>query len=299
MRALLASLHADIDALEASVTPTWQGLVEPLERISDRHQRTWGVVSHLKGVQDSDALRKAVEEVQPENVALGLRLSQSRPLYEGFKALRDDAAAWGALTPTQRRVVEIELRDFVLGGVALEGDAKERFNAIQQELAQLSTKFSNNVLDATKAYKKLVTDAADVEGLPATALGLAAQQAKGAGHDNATPEDGPWLFTLDFPSYYPVLTHAKNRALREEMYRAYATRASTPGTDGDNSPLIERVLALRQEKAKLLGFETFAHLSMASKVRGCVCVFACLLGSCLVCCCWQLARLSLLFLCCC
>lgn len=201
MRALLATLHADIDALEASVQPTWEGLVQPLERISDRHSRTWGVVSHLKGVQDSEALRKAVEEVQPENVALGLRLSQSKPLYEGFKALREDSAAWGALTPAQRRVVEIELRDFKLGGVALEGAGKERFNAIQQELAQLSTKFSNHVLDATKAYKKLVTDKEGVDGLPATALGLAAQQAKGEGHENATAEDGPWLFTLDFPSY--------------------------------------------------------------------------------------------------
>ncbi|KIY91954.1 oligopeptidase A [Monoraphidium neglectum] len=135
MRALLGELHKQIDALEAAVEPTWAGLVEPLERISDRHQRTWGVVSHLKGVQDTEALRKAVEEVQPENVALGLRLSQSRPLYEGFRALRE-GEGWGQLTPAQQRVVEIELRDFVLGGVALEGEAKERFNAIQQDLAQ-------------------------------------------------------------------------------------------------------------------------------------------------------------------
>ncbi len=136
MRALLAQLHQEIDALEAGVTPTWEGLVEPLERISDRHQRTWGVVSHLKGVQDTEALRKAVEEVQPENVALGLRLSQSRPLYEGFSALRD-GPGWGALTPAQRRVVDIELRDFKLGGVGLEGADKERYNAIQQDLAQV------------------------------------------------------------------------------------------------------------------------------------------------------------------
>ncbi|KAI8465022.1 MAG: hypothetical protein J3K34DRAFT_438374 [Monoraphidium minutum] len=263
MRALLGELHRAIDALEAGVVPSWEGLVAPLERISDRHQRTWGVVSHLKGVQDSEALRKAVEEVQPENVALGLRLSQSRPLYEGFKALRE-GEGWGKLTPAQQRVVEIELRDFVLGGVALEGDAKERFNAIQQDLAQLSTKFSNHVLDATKAFKKLITSKDEVDGLPATALALAAQQAKGEGHEAATAEEGPWLFTLDFPSYYPILTHAKNRALREEMYRAYVTRASSG--DGDNTPLIDRVLALRQEKAKLLGFESFAHLSMASKM---------------------------------
>lgn len=102
-----------------------------------------------QGVKDSDALRKAVEEVQPENVALGLRLSQSKPLYQGFKALKD-GPVWETLNEAQRRVVDIELRDFVLGGVALEGEKKERYNAIQQELTQLSTKFSNNVLDATK-----------------------------------------------------------------------------------------------------------------------------------------------------
>eukprot|EP00955_Chlamydomonas_euryale_P022895 241976-Chlamydomonas_euryale.AAC.1 len=118
-----------------------------------------------------------------------------------------------------------ELRDFKLGGVSLEGERKERFNAIQQELTQLSTSYSNNVLDGTKAFKRLVTDAADVDGLPSSALGLAAQQAKAAGHESATPESGPWLFTLDFPSYYPVLTHCKNRALREEMYTAYMARA--------------------------------------------------------------------------
>lgn len=263
MRALLAQLHKDIDALEASVQPSWEGLVEPLERLTDRHQRTWGIVSHLKGVADSEALRAAVEEVQPENVALGLRLAQSKPLYGAFKALKE-GPAWETLTEAQKRVVDIELRDFVLGGVALEGEAQERYNAIQQQLAQLSTKFSNNVLDATKAFKKLVTDVSELEGLPPTALGLAAQQARSAGHDKATAEAGPWLLTLDFPSYYPVMTHAKNRALREEMYRAYITRASAG--ELDNSPIIEQVLSLRKEKAQLLGFANFAELSMASKM---------------------------------
>jgi len=263
MRALLGQLHDEITELEKSVQPTWSGLVEPLEKIGDRHQKTWGIVSHLKGVKDSDGLRKAVEEIQPENVKLSLRLAQSKPLYEAFKSLKD-GPEWAKLSAAQKRIVENELRDFVLGGVALEGEAKERFNAIQQELTQLSTKFSNNVLDSTKAYKKLVTSKEDVEGLPATALGLAAQQAKKDGHETATPEEGPWLFTLDFPSYYPVLTHAKNRALREEMYRTYMTRASSG--DIDNTPIIEKVLALRKEKAQLLGFNNFAELSMASKM---------------------------------
>ncbi|EFJ49660.1 hypothetical protein VOLCADRAFT_104239 [Volvox carteri f. nagariensis] len=263
VRQLLSELHAEIDKLESEVVPTWSGLVEPLEKIGDRHQRVWGIVSHFKGVKDSPELRAAVEEVQPENVKLSLRLSQSRPLYSAFKALRE-GPQWSQLTPAQQRIADNELRDFVLGGVALEGEAKERFNAIQQELTQLATKFSNNVLDATKSFKKLLTDPADVAGLPATSLGLAAQQAAREGHEGATPENGPWLITLDFPSYFPVMTHAKNRALREELYRAYISRASSG--DSDNGPIIERILELRAEKARLLGYDNFAELSMASKM---------------------------------
>eukprot|EP00199_Chlamydomonas_sp_CCMP681_P003258 CAMPEP_0119102684 /NCGR_PEP_ID=MMETSP1180-20130426/1344_1 /TAXON_ID=3052 ORGANISM="Chlamydomonas cf sp, Strain CCMP681" /NCGR_SAMPLE_ID=MMETSP1180 /ASSEMBLY_ACC=CAM_ASM_000741 /LENGTH=151 /DNA_ID=CAMNT_0007087011 /DNA_START=189 /DNA_END=641 /DNA_ORIENTATION=+ len=114
MLAVLAELHVAVDELEKNIVPTWQGLVDPLERIGDRHSRTWGIVSHLKGVRDSDALRAAVEAVQPENVKLGLRLSQSKPLYEGFKALKE-GTEWATLSPGQQRVVENELRDFVLG----------------------------------------------------------------------------------------------------------------------------------------------------------------------------------------
>lgn len=264
IRALLKELNQEIDSLEASVEPTWSGLVEPLERIADRLGRTWGAVHHLNATRNSPELRAAVEEVQPERVKLSLRLSQSAPLYAAFKTLRE-GPEWGELSEAQRRIVEAELRDFVLGGVALEGEAKERFNEIQQELPQLATKYSNNLLDATKAFKKLVTDKAGVEGLPPSALALAAQQARGEeGHENATADEGPWLFTLDFPSYFPVLSHAKNRALREELYRAYISRASSG--ELDNTPRVERILTLRKEKAALLGFDNFAQLSMASKM---------------------------------
>jgi oligopeptidase A len=145
-----------------------------------------------------------------------------------------------------------------------QGAAKERFNEIQQELSQLSTKFTNNLLDATKAYKKLLTDVADVAGLPESALAGAAQQAAKAGHEGATAAAGPWLFTLDFPSFFPVMTHATNRELRREMYVANITRASAG--EGDNTPIIGSVLALRAEKARLLGFASFAEVSMASKM---------------------------------
>lgn len=136
---------------------------------------------------------------------------QSKPLYEAFQALRD-SGAWASQDEARRRAVELELRDFVLGGVGLQGAARERFNEVQQELSALSTKFSNNLLDATKAWKKLVSDPAVVQGLPPTALAAAAQAAaREPGHEGATPETGPWLFTLDFPSYFPVMTYAKDR----------------------------------------------------------------------------------------
>lgn len=148
--------------------------------------------------------------------------------------------------------------------IALQGEQKERFNAIQQELSQLSTKFSNNVLDSTKAYKKLVTEKDTLDGVPESALALFAQQAKAAGHENATPESGPWLLTLDIPAFLPIARHARNRALREELYRSYVTVASSG--EADNEPVIDRILQLRQEKAELLGYPNHAEVSMASKV---------------------------------
>ena len=141
--------------------------------------------------------------MQPERVAFSLRLSQSRPLYDALAALKADEAAFAGLSNARRRAVDAELRDFTLGGVALEGDRKAEFNEVQQELSRLATQFSNNVLDATKAFKKLVTDPGVVEGLPPSALALASQQAAALpGNEGATPEKGPWLLTLDvsFPS---------------------------------------------------------------------------------------------------
>jgi len=263
IRSLLADLEGELSQLEASVTPTWSGLVEPLERISDLLGRTWGVVGHLKAVKDSEELRKAVDEVQPEKVKLGLRLAQSEPVYKAFKALRE-GPAWSTLTEAQRRVVEGELRDATLSGVGLTGEAKERFNAIQQELSTIATKFSNNILDATKAFLRVETDPKHVLGLPPSALAQAAQTAAAKGHAGATAEAGPWAFTLDIPSYQAVLMHAAHRPLREELYRAYLSRASSG--EGDNTPLIERTLALKRERAQLLGFANAAAVSFASKM---------------------------------
>jgi oligopeptidase A len=266
MRALLADVGADLERLEAvcaSSSLSWSDLAVPLEQLTDRVGRTWGAVQHLSAVNDHAELRAAVEAAQPSVVAFGLRVSSSTPLYLAFRAMRDDAAAWSALTPAQRRVAEAQMREAELAGVALKGEHKARFEAIQLELGALSTSFSNNVLDATKGFTRVVTAAAEVAGLPLSALELAAQSAVAAGHAEATAADGPWALTLDGPSFLSIMKHASSRAVREEVYRAYVTRASAG--ESDNLPLIVQMLGLRHEMASLLGFEHYAAVSLASK----------------------------------
>ncbi|WP_036485799.1 M3 family metallopeptidase [Myxosarcina sp. GI1] len=263
MTELLNELEADLSKLEANVTPTWSGLAEPLTEMEEKLGWSWGIVGHLMGVKNSPELREAYETIQPEIVKFYNKLSQSKPLYEAFKELRN-SKEWKQFEPAQQRIVEASLRDFELSGVGLEGEAKERFNQIQLELAELSTKFSNNVLDATKAFKLKLTDKKDVEGLPESALSLMAQTAKEEGETEATTEAGPWVVTLDYPSFMPFMKYATNRELREKLYKAFISRASEG--ELDNKPHIDRILKLRQEKAKLLGFDSFAELSLARKM---------------------------------
>lgn len=243
--------------------PSWPKLVEPLEKIVDRLTVVWGMINHLKAVKDTDELRAAIEEVQAEKVKFQLRLGQSKPIYNAFRALQE-SPDWNLLSDAQKRIVENQIKEAVLSGVALEDGKREEFNKIEQELEKLSKKFDENVLDATKKFEKKITDKKDIEGLPATALGLAAQTAVSKGHENATPEDGPWVITLDAPSFMSVMQHARNRALREEIYRAYVTRASSG--DIDNTLIIDQILKLRLEKAKLLGYNNYAEVSMAMKM---------------------------------
>ncbi|MGV2826950.1 M3 family metallopeptidase [Myxosarcina sp. GI1(2024)] len=263
MTELLRQLAADLAKLEASFTPTWSGLVEPLTAIEEKLGWSWGIVGHLMGVKNSSELREAYETIQPEIVKFYNKLSQSKPLYEAFTKLRQ-SPDWDKLEPAQQRIIESSLRDFKLSGVGLEGEAKERFNQIQLELAELSTKFSNNVLDATKAFKLKLTDKKDVEGLPESALNLMAQTARDEGESEATAKAGPWIVTLDYPSYIPFMKYATNRELREKLYRAFISRASEG--ELDNKPNIDRILELRKEKANLLGFDTYAELSLARKM---------------------------------
>lgn len=263
IRALLQKLEADLEELERTIEPSWPKLVEPLEKIVDRLNVVWGMINHLKAVKDTPELRAAIEEVQPEKVKFQLRLGQSKPIYNAFKAIKE-SPDWQSLSEACKRIVEAQIKEAVLNGVALEDSEREEFNKIEQELERLSQKFSENVLDATKKFEKIITCKKDIEGLPATALGLFAQAAVSKGHENATAENGPWIITLDAPSFLPVMQHARNRALREEVYRAYVTRASSG--DLDNTAIIDEVLKLRLEKAKLLNYNNYAEVSMATKM---------------------------------
>ena len=263
MRALLAELHEELERVERHAASSWETTVAPIQEIGERLGRAWGVVGHLMGVRNSDELRAAQEQMQPEVVAFSLRLGQSRPIYEGLRALRA-GPAFARLDATQQRIVDSMLRDARHSGVALEGEGRAAFGVIQRELAECATRFSNNVLDATRAFSLTLTTAAEVAGLPASLLQLAAHAARDAGCAGATAESGPWRITLDFPSYGPFLQHSRRRELREQVYRAGVTRASSG--DHDNTPLLRRILELRRDAATLLGFGDFAALSLDAKM---------------------------------
>jgi oligopeptidase A len=260
---LLQNLATELETLEKTVEPTWAGLVEPLTQIEERLTWSWSIIGHLMGVKNSPELRAAYEAVQPGLVQFANQLGQSKPLYDAFKQIRE-GELWAQLTAAQQRIVEAAIRDAELSGVGLEGETKERFNQIQQALAELSTKFSNHVLDATKAFQLVLKTPEDIAGLPQSLLGLAAQAAKGAGHEDATADNGPWVITLDYPSYIPFLQHSQRRDLREQVYRAFISRAASG--DLDNQPIIERTLELRQQMADILGYDTYADLSIARKM---------------------------------
>jgi len=256
-----------LKALESVPDATWAAFVVPLRQVTRRLDRVWGVVNHLMGVKNSAALRAAHETVQGEVVEFQLGIGQSRALFERWQLLEKKAAT-ELTTAARRRIVAAALRDAKLAGVALEGAAQQRFNDIQRELAELATRYSNAVLDATKEFQLLLTNENEVAGLPQSYRMLAAQAARAHGHKEATTETGPYLVTLDFPSYYPFLQHAENRERREQVYRATTLRASGMGYSQkwNNWPRIDAILKLRREEAELLGFKNFAELSLAAKM---------------------------------
>lgn len=264
LRALLAELEVSLQAIEAEIVPSWSGLIEPLEAMGERLQYAWGLVGHLMGVRNSEPLREAFREIQGEVIAFGLRQAQSRIIYEGFQAI-ESSDEFLRLEPGQRRIVEGLLRDATHAGVGLPEAERERFNAIQAELAELGTNFSNHVLDATGAFSLVLTREDEIAGAPESLRQLAAQSEREAGNnEDATAESGPWRITLDAPSLMPFLEHCARRDLRDKLYRAYVTRASEGKFD--NTPIIERILELRSEMSRLLGFANYAEFSLDSKM---------------------------------
>ena len=268
---LLDDVSAGFERVEAGATPTYAATVTATDRLFEPFERVWGPVGHLMGVKNSPELREAHAAVQPAVVRFGLRAAQSKPLYDALVALRD-GPAWAGLSGVQRRIVAKKILGAELAGVALEGEEKDRFNALAEESSKLSTEFSNHVLDATKAFALTLTTEEEVEGLPPTARRLYAaahNEAKDDGDAEATPEAGPWRVTLDGPALVPFLQHAERRDLRERLYRANVTKASGAGdspAEDDNSPLVGRILAVRQEMAELLGYPHFAAVSLAEKM---------------------------------
>lgn len=265
-QALLEFAEQKLTQVESDLEPTWESIFDRLEEIDVRYEQTWNPVGHLLSVKNSDELRQAHEEMLAPMVTFGLRMSQSEPIYKAMKELRE-SDAFDDLDPAQQRILEKAILGVELSGIGLTGAERERFNEIAQELSQLATDFSNNVLDSIKAFELIVDDPADMKGCP-NSLKQLASQAWNNSHDGtptpSTPDEGPWKITLDIPSFLPFMEHCRNADLRETVYRAFISRASQG--DLDNTPLIDRILKLRQEKAALLGYDTYADLSLATKM---------------------------------
>ncbi len=252
--------------LESQFTPTWAGTMTPIENLERPFQYAWSPVGHLFGVKNSPELREAYDAAQPRIVEWSLRVRQSEPLYKSLAVLKS-GPEWQRLDGTQQRIIADRIKDAELAGIGLPFEQRARFNEIEQELSKLGSDFSNHVLDATKAYALDVTDPADADGWPNTLRQLAAQAWNKSHTDAATlatPENGPWRITLEFPLYGPFMDHCRNRALREQVYRAFVTRAAAG--ELDNAPLIAQILKLRQEKARLLGYPHYAAVSLMQKM---------------------------------
>ncbi|HTE14859.1 MAG TPA: M3 family metallopeptidase, partial [Burkholderiales bacterium] len=241
----------------------WRDFIEPLENANERLGRAWGQVGHLNAVMNSPELREVYNANLPKLTAYYTELGQKEKLFNKNKYLRS-SAAFTTLSPAQQKIIENELRDFRLGGAELPVNKKVRFKAICEELSKLSSRFSDNVLDATNAFAHVVTDEKGLAGLPDDARQSAREAADA---DKSADKKQGWKFTLHAPSYLPVMQYADDRAFRELMYRASATRASEFGkAELDNTPLIADIVKLRKELAQLLDFNNYAEYSLEPKM---------------------------------
>jgi oligopeptidase A len=259
--ALLAQARATVERVATDPrASTWDTVVEPLFDVLDRLDRAWSAVGHLNAVVNTPELRDAYNANQPKIVDFFSDLTQDLRLFARYQALRD-APAFAALEPAQRRLVDNEMRDFKLGGAELADDLKARLKSVHEELAELSTRFDEHLLDATNAWELFVADETELAGVPAEVLA----EARSAAEDDGKPG---WKLTLRMPCYLPVLQYAQNRALRKRLHEAFATLASDLGDSAawDNGPVIDRILLLRREMAELLGYRNYAQVSLVPKM---------------------------------
>ena len=240
---------------------SWENFCQPLAEVNEHLSRAWSPVSHLNAVKNSPELREVYQACLPLLAEYGTWVGQHQGLYNAYLQLKN-SAEFANYSQAQKKAIENSLRDFELSGISLPAEQQKRYGEIVTRLSELNSQFSNNVLDATMGWEKIVTDENQLKGLPESALQAAKQSAQNKGVEG-------YRFTLEIPSYLPVMTYCENRQLREEMYRAFVTRASEQGPNAgkwDNSAVMEEILTLRVELAKLLGFEHYTDLSLATKM---------------------------------
>ena len=261
VEAVIQTCRETIEAVSKIENPTWENFYLPQAAAGDQFSRAWSPVGHLNAVKNSPELREAYQACLPLLSEYSTWAGQHKGLYEGYLKLKN-SPAFESYSLAQKKAIENSLRDFELSGISLPEDKQKRYGEISARLSELSSDFSNNVLDATMGWDIVITDESQLKGLPESALEAAKLSAESKGKKG-------YRFTLEFPSYYSVLTYCENRELREMMYKEYATRASDQGSNAgkwDNSANIDEKLKLRRELAQLLGFATYADYSLATKM---------------------------------
>ncbi|MBU2571628.1 MAG: oligopeptidase A [Gammaproteobacteria bacterium] len=259
---LLADARATVDRhLKATDQYSWDNLIEPIENAEDKLNKAWSPVSHMNSVVNSEPLREAYNACLPLLSDYSTEMGQNEALFKAYQAIAQ-SEEFQSHDKAQKKIVANALRDFKLSGIDLEPAKKQRYKEISQELSSLTSRFEENLMDATNAWSKLITDSDDLAGLPKSALAQAKQTAE------ANQQSG-WMITLQFPSFQAVMTYADSRALRREHYEAFVTRASDLGPHAgrwDNSQVMEQILSLRHEQARLLGYNNYAELSLTTKM---------------------------------
>lgn len=259
---LLAEARATIARqLEHGAPYSWESLIAPIDSAEDRLNKAWSPVSHMNAVVNSEAMRDAYNACLGKLSEYSTETGQNRELFQAYRSIRD-SAEFANLDRAQQKIVDNALRDFHLSGIDLPTEQQNRYKDISQQLSKLASQFEENLLDATNAWHKQITHLDDLAGLPESALAQAKQAAAAEGLEG-------WLINLQFPSYLAIMTYADNRELRREHYQAFCTRASDQGPHAgqwDNSEIMEQILALRHEKAQLLGFNNYAEYSLATKM---------------------------------